>query len=181
MIISRVIISTNDVLASKIGLVYQHKVCIYFALCSCKDWVLLSFVTGKTCQATLTVPASKSNHPPPSPTCLHSSLDTDRIPLLLQRFVQLFLGEETVRVITAGNAILQKSHMFEVLLDLQNSAAAVATASTESQQVGCRICKYTQLHTVSQRRQPARAQWVLKFDRGVAAECFGEPPDWRKT
>lgn len=56
-----------------------------------------------------------------------------------QRFVQLFLREETVRVITAGNAILQKSHMFEVLLDLQNSAAAAAaaaaaTAATESQQ-----------------------------------------------
>lgn len=60
--------------------------------------------------------------------------------MLLQRFVQLFLREETVRVITAGNAILQKSHIFEVLLDLQNSAAAAAaaaaTASTESQQVG---------------------------------------------
>uniref|UniRef100_A0A8P4KQ39 Vir like m6A methyltransferase associated n=1 Tax=Dicentrarchus labrax TaxID=13489 RepID=A0A8P4KQ39_DICLA len=36
-----------------------------------------------------------------------------------QRLVQLFLREETVRVITAGNAILQKSHMYEVLVDLQ--------------------------------------------------------------
>uniref|UniRef100_A0A7N6AAS4 Virilizer N-terminal domain-containing protein n=1 Tax=Anabas testudineus TaxID=64144 RepID=A0A7N6AAS4_ANATE len=36
-----------------------------------------------------------------------------------QRLVQLFLHEETVRVITAGNAILQKSHMYEVLVDLQ--------------------------------------------------------------
>lgn len=59
------------------------------------------------------------------------------IHVLLQRLVQLFLREETVRVITAGNAILQKSHMFEVLLDLQNAAAtAAATVSTESQQVG---------------------------------------------
>uniref|UniRef100_A0A3Q1CQW7 Virilizer N-terminal domain-containing protein n=1 Tax=Amphiprion ocellaris TaxID=80972 RepID=A0A3Q1CQW7_AMPOC len=41
-----------------------------------------------------------------------------------QRLVQLFLREETVRVITAGNAILQKSHMHEVLVDLQNAAAA---------------------------------------------------------
>ncbi|XP_028325916.1 protein virilizer homolog isoform X1 [Gouania willdenowi] len=41
-----------------------------------------------------------------------------------QRFVQLFLREETVRVITAGNAILQKSHMYEVLGDLQQTAAA---------------------------------------------------------
>lgn len=83
--------------------------------------------------------------------------------MLLQRFVQLFLREETVRVITAGNAILQKSHMFEVLLDLQNSAATVATASTESQQVGSCTCKYTQLHTASQKRHQAWAQWVLKF------------------
>uniref|UniRef100_A0A671UMM0 Vir like m6A methyltransferase associated n=1 Tax=Sparus aurata TaxID=8175 RepID=A0A671UMM0_SPAAU len=35
-----------------------------------------------------------------------------------QRLVQLFLREETVRVITAGNAIFQKSHMYEVLVDL---------------------------------------------------------------
>ncbi|XP_028281928.1 protein virilizer homolog isoform X2 [Parambassis ranga] len=41
-----------------------------------------------------------------------------------QRLVQLFLREETVRVITAGNAILQKSHMYEVLLNLQHAAAA---------------------------------------------------------
>ncbi|XP_077577132.1 protein virilizer homolog [Stigmatopora nigra] len=41
-----------------------------------------------------------------------------------QRLVQLFLRDETVRVITAGNAILQKSHMFEVLLDLRRTAAA---------------------------------------------------------
>uniref|UniRef100_A0A3P9PI20 Vir like m6A methyltransferase associated n=1 Tax=Poecilia reticulata TaxID=8081 RepID=A0A3P9PI20_POERE len=41
-----------------------------------------------------------------------------------QRLVQLFLREETVRVINAGNAILQKSHMYEVLLSLQHAAAA---------------------------------------------------------
>uniref|UniRef100_UPI0037E9748B protein virilizer homolog isoform X2 n=1 Tax=Semicossyphus pulcher TaxID=241346 RepID=UPI0037E9748B len=41
-----------------------------------------------------------------------------------QRLVQLFLREETVRVITAGNAILQKSHMYEVLTDLQRTAGA---------------------------------------------------------
>uniref|UniRef100_A0A3Q2XGJ5 Vir like m6A methyltransferase associated n=1 Tax=Hippocampus comes TaxID=109280 RepID=A0A3Q2XGJ5_HIPCM len=41
-----------------------------------------------------------------------------------QRLVQLFLRDETVRVITAGNAILQKSHIFEVLLDLRRTAAA---------------------------------------------------------
>ncbi|XP_041649804.1 protein virilizer homolog isoform X2 [Cheilinus undulatus] len=41
-----------------------------------------------------------------------------------QRLVQLFLREETVRVITAGNAILQKCHMYEVLVDLQRAAAA---------------------------------------------------------
>uniref|UniRef100_A0A7N9AL89 Vir like m6A methyltransferase associated n=1 Tax=Mastacembelus armatus TaxID=205130 RepID=A0A7N9AL89_9TELE len=41
-----------------------------------------------------------------------------------QRLVQLFLHEETVRVITAGNAILQKGHMYEVLVDLQRTAAA---------------------------------------------------------
>ncbi|CAJ1062198.1 protein virilizer homolog isoform X1 [Xyrichtys novacula] len=41
-----------------------------------------------------------------------------------QNLVQLFLREETVRVITAGNAIIQKSHMYEVLMDLQRSAAA---------------------------------------------------------
>ncbi|XP_061676769.1 protein virilizer homolog isoform X2 [Syngnathoides biaculeatus] len=41
-----------------------------------------------------------------------------------QRLVQLFLRDETVRVITAGNAILQKSHMFEILLDLRRTAAA---------------------------------------------------------
>uniref|UniRef100_A0A8C2WX76 Vir like m6A methyltransferase associated n=1 Tax=Cyclopterus lumpus TaxID=8103 RepID=A0A8C2WX76_CYCLU len=41
-----------------------------------------------------------------------------------QRLVQLFLREETVRVITAGNTILQKSHMYEILVDLQRAAAA---------------------------------------------------------
>ncbi|XP_027868533.1 protein virilizer homolog isoform X2 [Xiphophorus couchianus] len=41
-----------------------------------------------------------------------------------QRLVQLFLREETVRVINAGNAILQKSHMYEVLISLQHAAAA---------------------------------------------------------
>uniref|UniRef100_A0A8C2X1Q4 Vir like m6A methyltransferase associated n=1 Tax=Cyclopterus lumpus TaxID=8103 RepID=A0A8C2X1Q4_CYCLU len=38
-----------------------------------------------------------------------------------QRLVQLFLREETVRVITAGNTILQKSHMYEILVDLQRT------------------------------------------------------------
>ncbi|MEQ2185388.1 hypothetical protein GOODEAATRI_017706, partial [Goodea atripinnis] len=41
-----------------------------------------------------------------------------------QRLVQLFLREETVRVINAGNAILQKSHTYEVLVSLQHAAAA---------------------------------------------------------
>lgn len=48
--------------------------------------------------------------------------------------MQLFLREETVRVITAGNAILQKSHVYETLVDLQRAAAAVAS---EPQQVNC--------------------------------------------
>uniref|UniRef100_A0A3Q2QRL4 Vir like m6A methyltransferase associated n=1 Tax=Fundulus heteroclitus TaxID=8078 RepID=A0A3Q2QRL4_FUNHE len=48
-----------------------------------------------------------------------------------QRLVQLFLREETVRVINAGNAILQKSHMYEVLVSLQHAAAACS----EPQQV----------------------------------------------
>lgn len=48
-----------------------------------------------------------------------------------QRLVQLFLHEETVRVITAGNAVLQKSHVYEVLVDLQQTAAAWS----ETQQV----------------------------------------------
>ncbi|XP_068180456.1 protein virilizer homolog isoform X2 [Antennarius striatus] len=43
-----------------------------------------------------------------------------------QRLVQLFLREETVRVITAGNTILQKSHMYEVLIDLQNAATTLS-------------------------------------------------------
>uniref|UniRef100_H3DLY9 Vir like m6A methyltransferase associated n=1 Tax=Tetraodon nigroviridis TaxID=99883 RepID=H3DLY9_TETNG len=51
-----------------------------------------------------------------------------------QHFVQLFLREETVRVITAGNAILQKGHTYEVLADLQRAAAA---AASEPQQVSC--------------------------------------------
>uniref|UniRef100_A0A8C4E5E8 Vir like m6A methyltransferase associated n=1 Tax=Dicentrarchus labrax TaxID=13489 RepID=A0A8C4E5E8_DICLA len=46
-----------------------------------------------------------------------------------QRLVQLFLREETVRVITAGNAILQKSHMYEVLVDLQRVAATLSIFS----------------------------------------------------
>uniref|UniRef100_A0A3P8UKN1 Vir like m6A methyltransferase associated n=1 Tax=Cynoglossus semilaevis TaxID=244447 RepID=A0A3P8UKN1_CYNSE len=48
-----------------------------------------------------------------------------------QRLVQLFLREETVRVITAGNAILQKCHTFEVMLDLQNTAAAWSETQQE--------------------------------------------------
>ncbi|XP_069392962.1 protein virilizer homolog isoform X1 [Paralichthys olivaceus] len=48
-----------------------------------------------------------------------------------QHLVQLFLREETVRVITAGNAILQKSHMYEVLVDLQHTAAAWSETQQE--------------------------------------------------
>uniref|UniRef100_A0A3P9JLQ4 Vir like m6A methyltransferase associated n=1 Tax=Oryzias latipes TaxID=8090 RepID=A0A3P9JLQ4_ORYLA len=48
-----------------------------------------------------------------------------------QRLVQLFLREETVRVITAGNAVLQKSHVYEVLVDLQQSAAAWSETQQE--------------------------------------------------
>uniref|UniRef100_A0A3P9PI99 Vir like m6A methyltransferase associated n=1 Tax=Poecilia reticulata TaxID=8081 RepID=A0A3P9PI99_POERE len=48
-----------------------------------------------------------------------------------QRLVQLFLREETVRVINAGNAILQKSHMYEVLLSLQHAAAATVSDPQE--------------------------------------------------
>ncbi|KAM9724410.1 protein virilizer homolog isoform 2-T2 [Menidia menidia] len=48
-----------------------------------------------------------------------------------QRLVQMFLREETVRVITAGNAILQKSHMYEVLADLQHAAAACSEPQQE--------------------------------------------------
>ncbi|XP_041799289.1 protein virilizer homolog isoform X1 [Chelmon rostratus] len=48
-----------------------------------------------------------------------------------QRLVQLFLREETVRVITAGNAILQKCHMYEVLVDLQRAAAALSEPQQE--------------------------------------------------
>ncbi|KAK7886771.1 hypothetical protein WMY93_026392 [Mugilogobius chulae] len=43
-----------------------------------------------------------------------------------QRLVHLFLRDETVRVITAGNAILQKSHVYEVLSDLQRSADSLS-------------------------------------------------------
>lgn len=43
-----------------------------------------------------------------------------------QRLVHLFLREETVRVITAGNAILQKGHVYEVLADLQQAAGALS-------------------------------------------------------
>lgn len=43
-----------------------------------------------------------------------------------QRLVHLFLREETVRVITAGNAILQKSHLYEVLTDLQRAADSLS-------------------------------------------------------
>ncbi|XP_024122947.1 protein virilizer homolog isoform X3 [Oryzias melastigma] len=48
-----------------------------------------------------------------------------------QRLVQLFLHEETVRVITAGNAVLQKSHVYEVLVDLQQTAAAWSETQQE--------------------------------------------------
>ncbi|KAM3615248.1 uncharacterized protein V6R79_025420 [Siganus canaliculatus] len=51
-----------------------------------------------------------------------------------ERLVQLFLHEETVRVITAGNAILQKSHTYEVLVDLQRAASAAAASTNEPQQ-----------------------------------------------
>lgn len=62
-----------------------------------------------------------------------------KLSVLSQRLVQLFLREETVRVITAGNAILQKGHLFEVLVDLQHAAAAAAAAS-EPQQVRAYSC-----------------------------------------
>ncbi|XP_068616022.1 protein virilizer homolog [Brachionichthys hirsutus] len=48
-----------------------------------------------------------------------------------QRLVQLFLREETVRVITAGNTILQKSHVYELLVDLQNAAATLSEQQQE--------------------------------------------------
>ncbi|CAL1611173.1 unnamed protein product [Knipowitschia caucasica] len=43
-----------------------------------------------------------------------------------QHLVHLFLRDETVRVITAGNAILQKSHVYEALADLQRSADSLS-------------------------------------------------------
>lgn len=56
------------------------------------------------------------------------------------------MREETVRVITAGNAVLQKSHVYEVLVDLQQSAAAWS----ETQQVPAlihttRLCTFSAL------------------------------------
>lgn len=56
--------------------------------------------------------------------------------------MQLFLREETVRVITAGNAIFQKSHMYEVLVDLQRAAAALI----EPQQVEKRTRSHNDAH-----------------------------------
>uniref|UniRef100_A0A8C4E0B7 Vir like m6A methyltransferase associated n=1 Tax=Dicentrarchus labrax TaxID=13489 RepID=A0A8C4E0B7_DICLA len=51
-----------------------------------------------------------------------------------QRLVQLFLREETVRVITAGNAILQKSHMYEVLVDLQRIFSVIIMSDCHCQE-----------------------------------------------
>uniref|UniRef100_A0A7N8YF76 Vir like m6A methyltransferase associated n=1 Tax=Mastacembelus armatus TaxID=205130 RepID=A0A7N8YF76_9TELE len=65
-----------------------------------------------------------------------------------QRLVQLFLHEETVRVITAGNAILQKGHMYEVLVDLQRTAAAWS----EPQQV------HTHLHEMEDAESPTEEE-----------------------
>lgn len=58
--------------------------------------------------------------------------------LILQRLVHLFLREETVRVITAGNAILQKGHVYEVLADLQQAAGALS--EREPTQVYEQLC-----------------------------------------
>ncbi|CAG11921.1 unnamed protein product, partial [Tetraodon nigroviridis] len=69
-----------------------------------------------------------------------------------QHFVQLFLREETVRVITAGNAILQKGHTYEVLADLQRAAAA---AASEPQQVSCTSPLYrTSIFKVEEAENP---------------------------
>ncbi|KAJ8290980.1 hypothetical protein GJAV_G00019910 [Gymnothorax javanicus] len=56
-----------------------------------------------------------------------------------QRLVELILLDQTVRVVTAGTAIVQKGHFYEVLTDLQKTAelwaerlpSAVATAAAE--------------------------------------------------
>ncbi|XP_053183147.1 protein virilizer homolog isoform X1 [Scomber japonicus] len=53
-----------------------------------------------------------------------------------QHLVQLYLREETVRVITAGNAVIQKSHMYEVLVDLQRTAAAWSEPQQEEMEDG---------------------------------------------
>uniref|UniRef100_A0A671MU49 Protein virilizer homolog n=1 Tax=Sinocyclocheilus anshuiensis TaxID=1608454 RepID=A0A671MU49_9TELE len=49
-----------------------------------------------------------------------------------QRLLDLFLLDQTVRVATAGTAILQKGHFYEVLTDLQRTASIWAEQERES-------------------------------------------------
>lgn len=53
-----------------------------------------------------------------------------------QRLLDLFLLDQTVRVATAGAAILQKGHFYEVLTDLQRTASIWAECQTTVGEVG---------------------------------------------
>uniref|UniRef100_W5KDD3 Vir like m6A methyltransferase associated n=1 Tax=Astyanax mexicanus TaxID=7994 RepID=W5KDD3_ASTMX len=53
-----------------------------------------------------------------------------------QRLLELFLLDQTVRVATAGAAILQKGHFYEVLTDLQKTAGTWAERQTTEGETG---------------------------------------------
>lgn len=53
-----------------------------------------------------------------------------------QRLLELFLLDQTVRVATAGAAILQKGHFYEVLIDLQKTAGMWAERQPTETETG---------------------------------------------
>ncbi|XP_026856968.2 LOW QUALITY PROTEIN: protein virilizer homolog [Electrophorus electricus] len=57
---------------------------------------------------------------------LRDGLRADEAASGYQRLVELFLLDQTVRVATAGAAVLQKGHFYEVLMDLQRMACSWA-------------------------------------------------------
>ncbi|XP_051999849.1 LOW QUALITY PROTEIN: protein virilizer homolog [Xyrauchen texanus] len=69
--------------------------------------------------------------------CHHDNEETSGY----QRLLDLFLLDQTVRVATAGAAILQKGHFYEVLTDLQRTASVWAelhpTVGEVSEREGC--------------------------------------------
>lgn len=63
---------------------------------------------------------------------MEDGVEKKREPSAYQRLLELFLLDQTVRVVTAGAAVLQKGHFYELLRELRRCAGAWAEKTPTS-------------------------------------------------